>query len=153
MTYRSESKLDIDDELVVQVVTWPRLLGFIGTAADTGFGYIMAVRSLRLFFFSSRRRHTRFDCDWSSDVCSSDLCGECSRRRPRREQTLALHALRERNLGPSPDFGMHGRCLLLEGRTVKIAVAMSDRKSTRLNSSHSQISYAVFCLKKKKHDD
>src|SRR2546430_15525524 len=27
----------------------------------------------------------------------------------------------------------------------------SDRKSTRLNSSHSQISYAVFCLKKKKH--
>src|SRR3989475_82693 len=30
-----------------------------------------------VFFFSSRRRHTRFDCDWSSDVCSSDLsCGE-----------------------------------------------------------------------------
>src|SRR2546427_5397904 len=27
----------------------------------------------RFFFFSSRRRHTRFDCDWSSDVCSSDL--------------------------------------------------------------------------------
>src|SRR2546430_7424782 len=28
------------------------------------------------FFFSSRRRHTRFDCDWSSDVCSSDLVAE-----------------------------------------------------------------------------
>src|SRR2546427_1649919 len=28
-----------------------------------------------VFFFSSRRRHTRFDCDWSSDVCSSDLGG------------------------------------------------------------------------------
>src|SRR2546430_15796529 len=28
----------------------------------------------------------------------------------------------------------------------------TDRKSTRLNSSHSQISYAVFCLKKKKHN-
>src|SRR2546430_3404782 len=28
------------------------------------------------FFFSSRRRHTRFDCDWSSDVCSSDLLAE-----------------------------------------------------------------------------
>src|SRR2546427_4311857 len=28
------------------------------------------------FFFSSRRRHTRFDCDWSSDVCSSDLAEE-----------------------------------------------------------------------------
>src|SRR2546430_3624197 len=30
------------------------------------------------------------------------------------------------------------------------AVPVEDRKSTRLNSSHSQISYAVFCLKKKK---
>src|SRR2546430_12562466 len=29
--------------------------------------------SFLFFFFSSRRRHTRFDCDWSSDVCSSDL--------------------------------------------------------------------------------
>src|SRR2546430_4531879 len=28
---------------------------------------------VEFFFFSSRRRHTRFDCDWSSDVCSSDL--------------------------------------------------------------------------------
>src|SRR5882762_11554966 len=42
------------------------------------------------FFFSSRRRHTRFKCDWSSDVCSSDLCcckpspviAERSRRTP-----------------------------------------------------------------------
>src|SRR2546427_7551660 len=34
-----------------------------------------AVQSLARFFFSSRRRHTRFDCDWSSDVCSSDLGG------------------------------------------------------------------------------
>src|SRR2546430_11677627 len=31
------------------------------------------VSSAVFFFFSSRRRHTRFDCDWSSDVCSSDL--------------------------------------------------------------------------------
>src|SRR5690606_39701013 len=29
-----------------------------------------------LFFFSSRRRHTRFSRDWSSDVCSSDLRAE-----------------------------------------------------------------------------
>src|SRR5688572_32420736 len=32
----------------------------------------------------------------------------------------------------------------------RIAITDQDRKSTRLNSSHSQISYAVFCLKKKK---
>src|SRR2546427_1177616 len=31
------------------------------------------------FFFSSRRRHTRFDCDWSSDVCSSDLSASFAR--------------------------------------------------------------------------
>src|SRR6266478_9448752 len=31
------------------------------------------MRIFFFFFFSSRRRHTRFDCDWSSDVCSSDL--------------------------------------------------------------------------------
>src|SRR2546430_8491418 len=35
--------------------------------------------------------------------------------------------------------------------TVTTSVAALDRKSTRLNSSHSQISYAVFCLKKKKN--
>src|SRR2546427_5721590 len=33
---------------------------------------------------------------------------------------------------------------------IKLLAAEGDRKSTRLNSSHSQISYAVFCLKKKK---
>src|SRR3712207_8949375 len=34
---------------------------------------------------------------------------------------------------------------------VGYAVLAKDRKSTRLNSSHANISYAVFCLKKKKH--
>src|SRR2546427_12981652 len=34
--------------------------------------YYMMLICFVFFFFSSRRRHTRFDCDWSSDVCSSD---------------------------------------------------------------------------------
>src|ERR1039457_504782 len=38
------------------------------------------------FFFSSRRRHTRLQGDWSSDVCSSDLCG-FSRRNSRPPET------------------------------------------------------------------
>src|SRR2546430_3440381 len=45
------------------------------------------------------------------------------------------------------------RAALLRGRLVplrKSGLNLRDRKSTRLNSSHSQISYAVFCLKKKK---
>src|SRR2546430_11838904 len=42
-------------------------------------------------------------------------------------------------------------CVVRTGPTVtRLRVKSLDRKSTRLNSSHSQISYAVFCLKKKK---
>src|SRR2546427_9401238 len=47
----------------------------------------------------------------------------------------------------------HARILALEHATVAVGEVHrpgKDRKSTRLNSSHSQISYAVFCLKKKK---
>src|SRR2546428_4594785 len=38
----------------------------------------------------------------------------------------------------------------VRGRPGPLTFAVADRKSTRLNSSHDQISYAVFCLKKKK---
>src|SRR2546430_11329268 len=40
---------------------------------------------------------------------------------------------------------------LIACRIPGVHAACQDRKSTRLNSSHSQISYAVFCLKKKKN--
>src|SRR5256885_12932044 len=80
------------------------------------------------FFFSSRRRHTRLQGDWSSDVCSSDLGrvsahGRARRCGIRRQRDAASHS----------------------------APLQADRKSTRLNSSHLVISYAVFCLKKKKY--
>src|SRR2546430_10845322 len=44
--------------------------------------------------------------------------------------------------------GVHGRGAAASSQ----APSLPDRKSTRLNSSHSQISYAVFCLKKKNRD-
>src|SRR6267143_5702029 len=48
------------------------------------------------FFFSSRRRHTRWNCDWSSDVCSSDLP---PKRMPFQARRAALEEkLRERGL-------------------------------------------------------
>src|SRR2546430_10478217 len=58
------------------------------------------------YFFTSRRRHTIFDCDWSSDVCSSDLVGparphEVDRRRlghvdaVRGREVLGEHATRQ----------------------------------------------------------
>src|SRR2546422_5457013 len=54
-----------------------------------------------------------------------------------------------RSGGPS---GNRGRDRGLVGAAAPTAVGRrGDRKSTRLNSSHGYISYAVFCLKKKKH--
>src|SRR2546427_3691858 len=46
--------------------------------------------------------------------------------------------------------GLPGR-LRYDKKPRTVSQATGDRKSTRLNSSHSQISYAVFCLKKKKN--
>src|SRR2546427_2406656 len=46
----------------------------------------------------------------------------------------------------------HGLITLLQCALRRLFEPRRDRKSTRLNSSHSQISYAVFCLKKKKAD-
>src|SRR5256886_4783490 len=117
------------------------------------------------FFFSSRRRHTRFDCDWSSDVCSSDLKGMAATMGYARVTDLAHRAenlldLVRRGGRPATDDLLqllfrardaleHAVELSVVEREDEIDVA-EDRKSTRLNSSHSQISYAVFCLKKKK---
>src|SRR5438034_8874846 len=95
------------------------------------------------FFFSSRRRHTRSLCDWSSDVCSSDLADLRDRygamaNRPRR---VAGDVGRRLAGWRSCDYRSVGGLRHSDSE---------DRKSTRLNSSHTVISYAVFCLKKKK---
>src|SRR5689334_22877601 len=51
---------------------------FTGSTADgvESVMYCLWLTLLLNFFFSSRRRHTRGNCDWSSDVCSSDLAFE-----------------------------------------------------------------------------
>src|SRR2546426_1598647 len=119
-------------------------------------------------FFSSRRRHTRLQGDWSSDVCSSDLIPSLSGRgrfSPRPSGDTVSTA------GGGSSTGGRGSSLLLilfctawlaRSTTPLMPEARpsttfcwkfgSDRKSTRLNSSHLVISYAVFCLKKKKTD-
>src|SRR3712207_8153324 len=48
----------------------------------------------------------------------------------------------------SSNINQHGMILLIPNKNT---VSLPDRKSTRLNSSHANISYAVFCLKKKNH--
>src|SRR2546430_2620506 len=63
----------------------PYVIGRVGQAKGLGWAaYLCAISFLfaslvATFFFSSRRRHTRFDCDWSSDVCSSDLASRVER--------------------------------------------------------------------------
>src|SRR5438309_12083468 len=59
------------------------------SAAVATFMSVMANRSpIFSIFFSSRRRHTRWNCDWSSDVCSSDLSPRFGKR-GRSSRTIA----------------------------------------------------------------
>src|SRR5437667_4400510 len=50
-------------------------------------------------------------------------------------------------------FKLSQRLARMRGRVKVNGIRSSDRKSTRLNSSHITISYAVFCLKKKKRNE
>src|SRR5438309_6328215 len=54
-----------------------------------------------VIFFSGKRRHTRWNCDWSSDVCSSDLSGTRGQPRGRRRKAGAARP-RPRIDGPRP---------------------------------------------------
>src|SRR3712207_5812112 len=130
-----------------------------------------------IFFFSSRRRHTRYWRDWSSDVCSSDLCKEWNTL-PMDDahgvrDVIGLSGMSYDNTGqlganswrhvafieqtrtvdlPMPTFGRPGDDRSDSGRSVtdgpndeSLATAqqssvLKDRKSTRLNSSHANIS-------------
>src|SRR5256885_12075847 len=156
----------------------------------------MYVKLRLYFFFSSRRRHTRLQGDWSSDLCSSDLGprfrvgDQLLHRRNRHARRNNQQKLDARHLGNGGEVGerIEGRlaqvgvdgedvvggeqpCVTV-GRALRhqlgadvLAAAWpvfhhhrlrpdalqpgGDRKSTRLNSSHLVISYAVFCLKNK----
>src|SRR5256885_5443135 len=114
------------------------------------------------FFFSSRRRHTRLQGDWSSDVCSSDLSLE-SVANADLHASLAFASLHATSVHALSLQAQGRQILVLQERQVAVQsgalgqvvdVAQSDlvslgvdgldRKSTRLNSSHLVISYAVF---------
>src|SRR2546430_4305418 len=79
------------------------------------------------FFFSSRRRHTRFDCDWSSDVCSSDLD---ELRAEARGDPLATYELL--NLFFDESRWDEARALLSKGgRRIDLAAALLHRSEER----------------------
>src|SRR3712207_8229902 len=70
----------------------------------------------------------------------------CDDRSPTPFLTLGPRAHFTSQKGAGPSLPEPGICLGLVG---SMAMEGGDRKSTRLNSSHANISYAVFCLKKK----
>src|SRR2546430_12563086 len=102
----------------------------------------MLLQSLYLFFFFFFFNDTATTEIYTLSL--HDALPICDRRRrPRRRRRdgrrpVLLHDAR-------------GRSRVAHGRAR--TMGDGDRKSTRLNSSHSQISYAVFCLKKKKYDE
>src|SRR2546430_11742392 len=112
------------------------------------------------FFFSSRRRHTRFDCDWSSDVCSSDLTGNANGFSGAAVANGGVATATAVGLSDSTSYHWQARAVDQTARAgpwvpfgdntspdFRVAVAVTqlalDRKSTRLNSSHSQNSHAL----------
>src|SRR5688572_33198753 len=84
---------------------------------------IVILISFYFFFFSSRRRHTRFDCDWSSDVCSSDLLAVATERET---QTYIDSVLRQRDMV---------RNLEIRDREGKLVYQMQTRETVPLAPS------------------
>src|SRR5690606_41160458 len=95
------------------------------------------------FFFSSRRRHTRFSRDWSSDVCSSDL-----RRTPspatappwvpgrevranREACRISLHASGSDLIPPARIFRQIGRASCREREEISVVAVSSGRVTRR----------------------
>src|SRR5206468_10767651 len=88
------------------------------------------------FSFFPTRRSSDLGGFHSGDSCSS-ACRSSGQRQEYSRSCRPWRALRS--------------CASRVNMSANTLVAAQDRKSTRLNSSHDQISYAVFCLKKKKN--
>src|SRR5207237_4455322 len=88
-------------------------------------------------FFASRRRHTRFKCDWSSDVCCSDLCASAtatlvwgvmdslSRMLPslKRRANSSLLSRPDRATPPLPAYVVEiGRASCRDRRSIRVVV-------------------------------
>src|SRR5690625_6499278 len=116
-----------------------------------------------VFFFSSRRRHTIWPRDWSSDVCSSDLWKSLDidivveatgKFNSKEEASRHLEAGAKKVIITAPGNNVDKTIVIgvneetYQTETDDIISNASRSEGTRLNSSHVAISYAVFCLKK-----
>src|SRR5579875_4155217 len=92
----------------------------------------MKFHLILFFFFSSRRRHTRSLCDWSSDVCSSDLAsllrrGKTSGLRPRYPLAMTSEARDEITRDEAYPHTTAGKIADLERRRSEAIHAGSER--------------------------
>src|SRR2546427_12847933 len=85
------------------------------------------MRLFFFFFFSSRRRHTRFDCDWSSDVCSSDLCLLVAVRDSPVRRYRDSHDYSPSSGAYALHVGEDGAC----ERSVRMSAGTHDKKASR----------------------
>src|SRR5262249_58407122 len=90
---------------------------------------------LRVFFFSSRRRHTRLVSDWSSDVCSSDLAGTIRENvafsRPLAANEAIVEACRIARVNEFADRFPGGLDTVVGERGVKLSGGQIGRASCR----------------------
>src|SRR2546430_6267697 len=84
------------------------------------------------FFFSSRRRHTRFDCDWSSDVCSSDLLSE------RRRLMKSLLKLRSGRIRICDQYNVSATDMLAAARQQQLEGVVAKRSEEHTSELQSQ---------------
>src|SRR5205085_4430604 len=82
------------------------------------------------FFFSSRRRHTRFDCDWSSDVCSSDLHNSSNLGIKQKLLTKSTTSFDPKNRSKNVNFFnllIIGNFVILEGLWPSVSPALAPK--------------------------
>src|SRR5690606_40519817 len=86
---------------------------------------------IRVFFFSSRRRHTSFSRDWSSDVCSSDLLAA----RKNEWFTEYIHKMKPDELFP----GVRELFARLRSENIKIGLASSSKNAQTIRSEERRV--------------
>src|SRR5256886_12648606 len=90
------------------------------------------IRRFSSFFFSSRRRHTRFDCDWSSDVCSSDLAAGQARFKPLDELSDAdFHFSIDNKLMGQVNLVRYGLGSIVDGGSITITSGVLAQQPSR----------------------
>src|SRR5215218_10767477 len=98
------------------------------------FWVIRVVENYGFFFFSSRRRHTRSLCDWSSDVCSSDLGQRPHAASPTgpapHAESQGAGRSEERRVGKGVDLG--GRRIIKKKKKKNNTTGMQHTKEGQL---------------------